>query len=61
MSRVRDWEKILTHLTSDKGYSEYIKSTQNSSSIGVIFGGYENFYILDHGEGPTILLLNVKH
>ena len=38
MSRVRDWEKILTHLTSDKGYSEYIKSTQNSSGIELFFG-----------------------
>lgn len=60
--RARDWEKIFTHLTSDKGYSEYIKSTQNSSSqVLNYFGGYENFYILDHGDGCTILLLNVKY
>lgn len=38
MSGARDWEKIFTHLTSDKGYSEYIKSTQNSSSVELFWG-----------------------
>lgn len=48
LSRARDWEKILTHLTSiDKDlYSEYIKSSQklnDKTTIQLLLVGYEIF------------------